>query len=574
MEYDRACQIADLYKTPRYRQLEVFEKYIDGSVYDGRPDFFNPGGDVPLLGRKPCVVFPIGEIAIGSHVDMVLGEKSWPRLKVAGSAISDEAKKKYETLIANVVDQAELRSQMAEALEIAMGARSVALVGCIDKGQIGVQLLSTKGCTLERDSLGRPTRLVETYPYVEEVRDPVNPGKWTWMPMIYRRVIDARRDDVFIPVVATENATAEPITIDPAQSRVHNLGFCPVEWYAFRPRLGRKRAGPDGRAIHERLLDEIDALNIGLSQRTRSAHYAGDPQLWETGVDKDEQIAPQGTISPGSIVDHTGKVIFGRPNSPHRTGRKKGPGAVWRYESHEARVGMLTLPGDAFDAVNSHCKDILSICCEGMYYVRLEYDQARMGTDVSGRALEILHKPQVLYDSKVREDFGPHGIVAAIDLLMRVALAAERNRPGSVYLEGLKEAVSVLETFEQTVEDPNAAVPVLAAGQEPPAPATTTMWMPPQLTLEWGPMFPDTAADIKLKTEAAGEARSSKLISKKTAVGAVAPLYGVVDIEEELAEIEKEPEEHGSLEGAIDALAKGQLPPKPNGKKPQLPNDA
>lgn len=567
MEYTRACEIADLYKNPRFRQLEVLEKYLDGSVYDGRPDFFNPGSDTPLLGRKPCVVYPISEIAIGSHSDMVLGEKSWPRLKVAGTKLADAQKETLETLLGSIVEQAELRSQMAEALETAMASRSVAFVGCIDQGKIGVQLLATKGCTLERDGFGRPTRLTEMYPYVEEVPDPVNPGKWTWLPKLYKRVIDAVSDTVFLPVTATENAQAVPTTADPQQSRAHNLGFCPVEWYAFRPRLGRKRAGPDGRAIHERLLDEIDALNIGLSQRTRSAHYAGDPQLWETGVEKDEQIAPQATITPGSIVDHTGKVIFGRPYGGHRTGRKKGPGAVWRYENHEARVGMLTLPGDAFDAVNAHCKDILSIICEGMYYVRLEYDKATMGTDVSGRALEILHKPQVLFDSKVREDFGPHGISAVLGLLMRVALAADRARPGSVYLDGLKEAETILETFEQAVEDPFAPPVQPVDGEDVKSP-TTTMWMPPDLTLEWGPMFPDTAADIKMKTEAATAARTDKLISKKTAVGAVAPMFGVLDVEEEIDEIEKEPEEHGSLEGAIDALSKGKpLPGKPNGKK-------
>lgn len=566
MDYERACQIADIYKTPRYRQLEVLEKYVDGTCYDDRPDFFNPGSDLPLLARKPCVVYPISEIAIGSHVDMVLGEGSWPRIKVSeSSGIAEAQQETLEALIQSIVDQAELKSQLAEALEIAMGARSVAIVGCIDHGELGVQMLATKGCTLTRDWLGEPEKLEETYPYVEEFQDPTD-RKWKWRPMIYRRVIDRTKDTVFLPVEATESGLAKPTQEDPAQTRTHNLGFCPVVWYSFRPRLGRKRAGPDGRALHERLLDEIDVLNIGLSQRTRSAHYAGDPQLWEAGVEQSEQIAPGATLTPGSIVDHTGKVIFGRPYAPHRSGRKKGPGVVWKYENPEAKVGMLTLPGDAFDAVNTHCRDILAILCEGMYYVRLEPDKARMGTDVSGRALEILHKPQVLYDCKIREDFGPHGICAAVCMLLRVALAAETQRPGSVYLDGLKEARSILEGFNQTIEKPTATAEAQAE--------SVKVWMPAKLDLEWGPMFPDTAADVKAKTEAATAARDGKLISKKTGVAAVAPMFGVIDVEQEVDDLEEEAEDdHGELEGAIDALQKS-VGVKKNGAKQSQADDA
>jgi hypothetical protein len=148
-------------------------------------------------------------------------------------------------------------------------------------------------------------------------------------------------------------------------------------------------------------------------------------------------------------------------------------------------------------------------------------------------------------------------------MLLRIALAAETLRPGSVYLDGLKEARTILESFNQSIEKPKATEDAQAESVQ--------VWMPPRFDLEWGPMFPDTAADVKAKTEAATAARDGKLISKKTGVAAVAPMFGVVDIEQEVDDLEEEAEdEHGELEDAIDELQKSVGVKKNGAKQPQV----
>ena len=66
-----AEQPAATYQSSRYREIDRLERYADGSIYDGRPDFFNPGTDTPLLEREAVHRSPAVEIAIGSHADLV-----------------------------------------------------------------------------------------------------------------------------------------------------------------------------------------------------------------------------------------------------------------------------------------------------------------------------------------------------------------------------------------------------------------------------------------------------------------------------------------------------------------------
>src|SRR5678816_855169 len=64
---------------PRYLELDALEKWTKGTQYDGRPDWWTGGAqEAPLWERKPCVVYPIVQIAISSNTDLVLGEGRFP----------------------------------------------------------------------------------------------------------------------------------------------------------------------------------------------------------------------------------------------------------------------------------------------------------------------------------------------------------------------------------------------------------------------------------------------------------------------------------------------------------------
>src|SRR5262249_8986515 len=124
------------------------------------------------------------------------------------------------------------------------------------------------------------------YPYLQTVQDP-RAGEWVEKCFLYRRVIDDTSDTVYQPAEGQEDGREPRWVVDSAQSTEHGVGFCPVVWYRFLPGCSTA-ADIDGRAIHERVLGMIDALNFALSQRNRGALYASDPIFSEHGVDDDE----------------------------------------------------------------------------------------------------------------------------------------------------------------------------------------------------------------------------------------------------------------------------------------------
>jgi ParB-like nuclease domain len=550
VEKAKALELAELYKSPRFREIERLERYLDGSVYEGRPNFFVDDGS-PLIERKPCAKYLIGKIAIRSHADMVLGEGKWPRIKIRASkryTLSDDQVEAYETFLGCLVDQAELRARLRDQLETSMGARAAVIVGHVKRGQLGVQVFSAKACTLEQDADGCPAKLVIEYPYLEEYQQEID-RKWTWRCMLYRREVTKDYDRVFVPVEATSDGSAKPTAVDKKKSNDHKLGFCPVEWYAFLPPGGHDD-GLCGRALHEHLLSELDVLNIGLSQRTRAAHIAGDPQLYETGVAKNERPAPTGRGISQAILDEKGNAYggLGGALSGGGTSRKRGVGYVWTYNDANARLDQVTLPGEALKAVDEHIQDLARKIGRDMSYVELDPEKAHSGQKSSGRALEILLKPQLDFDGRIREDFGEHGIVAVLSLMVRIAFAANRQKPGGVWLDGLDELMGVIEGFEHQIE-----------GEE------GKQWMPPALDLEWGPFFVDTSAEtLKDKVDGLTAANQGEILSKRTATASISHAVGIDDVDEELEQIALEkaqraaqgPQPGQPIDPAIEAEAK------------------
>jgi hypothetical protein len=108
----------------------------------------------------------------------------------------------------------------------------------------------------------------------------------------------------------------------------------------------------DGVALHERQLEEVDCLNIALSQKQRAAVVAGDPQTIETGVAADHNPAPMGAVSRGIIKtktdasDRSVSVFSSTSNAAtnRKLARMRGSGVVWTYPAADAKVFMLTLP--------------------------------------------------------------------------------------------------------------------------------------------------------------------------------------------------------------------------------------
>src|SRR3954468_7930451 len=74
--YDSARKAFDANVTRRYVALDSLEKWVAGTQYDGRDNWWTD--EKPLWERAPCIVYPIVQIAIQSNVDLCPGDNRFP----------------------------------------------------------------------------------------------------------------------------------------------------------------------------------------------------------------------------------------------------------------------------------------------------------------------------------------------------------------------------------------------------------------------------------------------------------------------------------------------------------------
>ena len=537
--------------SPRFVELDQLERYVVGTQYDGRVPFLAQV-DVPLLERAPNVVYPITANAARSHVDFVLGEGRWPGISLEtdedeqGAAIDDAAADPVEALIGELTEHAKLKPVSRDALAMALTQRTAVALCSVRNGQPRVELLKPGWCTATYDESGDVASLEVSYPYVETYYD-AQERRWKERCMLYRRVIDAQADTTFLPQPAPTPGNDQPLTWtpDPKATSAHNLGFCPVVWYACCKPCGVVN-DVDGRAIHESLLDEIDALNLALSQRNRAALYCGDPQMWATGVDTDGSFAAQGrtaqvSTTEGSFAigptDQTGRV------TRSRGARKKGAGAVWTSERSEAKFGMLTLPGDGLKALDDHIADLKSKISETMSHVDIDLENAKLAENVSGKALAVLFRRQTSFDDRLREDFGDGFLLPVVSMLLRICF---KVRDG-IYVDGVNDALPTLATFERAV-----------AGADAPR------WFV-RLDLSWPPYFGNAPVDQSAVLNVVTATLDAKLCTREMAVEKL-KTEGVIDYSCTTAELleqidDEKAEAVANAQAAMPPAAPSQPPP-------------
>jgi len=532
--------------TPRTVRLERFEHYTKGTQYAGREDFLTPTTDVPLLERAPCIVYPAVESAIRQHVDLALGEGRFPKLTTGVGedeeddlfGLSGDDSETLDTFIANLSEHARFVDVCQDALEAAEGISSTCCVYSFDGfGTLRAEHVETCHAEPTFDASGALVRLEIKYPYVELYA--AEEGKVRARCMFYRRIVDADGDTVFQPAEVKHKGVEPTAGVDQERSVAHGLGFVPCVWYAFKR---RKKGVPDGCAVHETLLDELDALNFSLSQRYRAALYSGDPQMVETGVDQNEQVAPTGSQPRASLKEMRDGdrtiVGFGYSERP-RSARRKGAGVVWRYENPDAKVAMLTLPGDALQAITDQCDDLLDKIEGVLGYTGTSPEQVKGA--LSGKALGFLYQRTTSFVDRVRSDFWHGFMLPSLSVMLRMALTAHNASPGSVYISGITKAAPILERFNREVA---------GAGKR---------WFTPRIKPVWGRYFEQGAEDEKAAVETAAMAFEKGLMTRTIAIEKLRGVF-VFQSAAEIAEmLDKEAEQK-----RVDAMALMQnSAPKP-----------
>lgn len=449
--YSEAVKLVSARMSPRAQRMMNFERYVEGTQYEGRPGFFDRS--VPLWHRAPCIVYPLVANAIASNTDLVLGETRWPRITSRPSendsredqdGLNVEESSLLDKTIVEIERQARFHSAMREAFTAAQGCGSAALIFGVRGGQLFIDSTKARWCEPEFDEMGCVKKLVIEYPYYATIRER---GVWKVVPKMYRREIDDKKDVTFKSARLTASNTEPDWEIE---SKVeHGLGFCPVVWYSFM-RGCSVVDNYDGHPVHEFLLDEVTALDFALSMKHRAALYAGDPQWTEIGVEPGYVPTQTGAIVGVPATSAGGAITSeNRPTGEYRApqnrqGRRKGPGEVWQYESPDVKVQLHSLPGDALTALENHCMDLRMKLAESLSAVFLDADSIRMRASVlSGKALEVIRSRQIDRCEQYRDDCGSRLLLPSLHMLLRVAYMVGKNE--QLNLSNLKPALKILE---------------------------------------------------------------------------------------------------------------------------------
>lgn len=451
--YAQAAQLIAEHLSPRAQRMANLERYVEGTQYLGRPDFFDR--TVPLWHRAPCVVYPLTANAINSNTDLVLGETRWPRITSRPSeddtnmdqaALSLEEASKLDKILYEIERQARYRAAMREAFTAAQGCGSAVCIFGVRGGHLFIDSTKARWCEPEFNEDGSVRKLVIEYPYYATVKER---NCWRVVPKMYRREIDDTKDVTFKAATIT-SAYAEP-NWQVETSIKHDFGFCPVVWYPFM-RGCSVVDNFDGHAIHENLLDEITALDFALSMKHRAALYAGDPQWTEIGVEPGFIPSQIGDIVSVPATSMGGPITSdNRPSGEYRMpsrqqGRRKGPGEVWQYESPDVKVQLHSLPGDALTSLENHCMDLRLKLAESLSAVFLDADSIRMRASVlSGKALEVIRSRQIDRCDQYRDDCGSRLLLPSLHMLLRISYATAQR--GQLRLTGIN---SVLDTLRRS----------------------------------------------------------------------------------------------------------------------------
>lgn len=553
-----AAEIALNYMSPRYRRLERLEAYYDGTQYMGRAPFMATDERAPpLIERAPCVVYGIAKIAIGDLVNFMMGEDRYPHIDAGSSEDDsdmgggdgyglgkDDSAWLERWVNGPLTKCARLKAAFPEGMTMAMKAGAVAMVAAFRRGYPCLEALPAKWCTPTIDpNTGDVIRLEVKYPYIVEERDKLDPKRWVEKCYVYRRVIDNLTDTVYLPGEGREDGLEPAWTPDNTQTAVHGLGYCPVKWYAF-DRSEPTAAHYDGRALHQLLDDEIDALNFSKSMHHRAALYSGDPQIWETGVDEFATVAPPGRaprvqIDPDA-VGPDGKKIGVYTASPrmwrNRGGtRMKGPGVVWRYPDPASKVGMLVLPAGALEEIRSNSDELRKGLAEDMSVVILDPAEVKTMGALSGKALAFMFARQIAKSDKIRQEAGDRLILACVDLLLRMCLDVDRLHPGGLRIPGIRKALGILKGFERDT---------MTGGTDPitGTPMATVQWFGPRLELEWGKYFQASAEEENFIVTLCVQAKTAGLMPLEVILEKLRSVFPFKSTEELMEALEEEAE--------------------------------
>jgi len=502
----RIVNLSHLCGSARFRRMDTAEAYYRCTQYDGRRYDWNgnmrgygqaadiaPGWYVPLKLRRPSARYDLARLVVQRFTAMVFGSERFPEIVIDG----DDDAQDYTRALA---EAAKLPARMQEIRNKGGAQGSVgASFGFVDgKPRVSVhngkhiQVLSWADRYARR-----PAEVLEAYSYPRTVWD-TKSGRPKEVTMYFARYWSEDVEVTWDPI--PDDVARQPGWQKWQHKAIrHGYGFCPFYWFQNTP----ESDDVDGDSDFEGQQDKIDEINTLLSATSKGTVANVDPTLV---VKDDPQTANTGTIRKGSE-----NAIY-----------SKGGAEYLELKGESLKAG-LALKNDQkqefLDTVGCVLGDPEKLAAAGL----------------SAAALRILYMPMLSRCDVFRDQYG-EGMVQLLTGMLTAAKMIHEQEEGPV----VQTADGARLQDKPTVELPPRMVEDEVTGEQ-----ITQERVPGEsdvITLNWPPYFPNTWEDIKAAVEATQAARggSSALISRKTALENLAPMFGVADVDQELEAMDED----------------------------------
>ena len=528
-QQDLARFSADLVRmgeSPRYWRINRLEQWYLGTQYDTRPSFWSQ--DVPLRERAPVVQSQFTRSAVQRLATLVFGDRSFPRLKVEAegyrTTLAATERDALQALVDEITRALALSKRMREVLTEGLKSGAACVIVGLVEGRPSLQVVPSKWCTPTLRADGSVEAMCIEYKVPGD-----DPKRWR----LHRREITATEDRTYAPVDVVEGTPPKwgDYTSIPVEC-------CPVVWVRNDAEATATRDQIDGHALVEGLEDEVEALDMELSQLYRNALYNGEPQLVQIGVDGDASMtAPQGRTAGATEERFSwlNSVIpgFARGTGNSNAAAKKAPGKLWKLpQGGDAK--MVESTGAGAEIIRGAITELRRVLTDASGVVLFDADSLG-GGDLAARTLQLMHAPMLDHADNLRVEYGD-ALCRIVDMMIRVLSGRIAQTMGAL-----------MRTYDR-------AAPVLARlyGVGPDG---SRRWIGVPVTLAWGDYFEPSAMDRKSAVETALLASGgAPVLSHRSAVASIAAMFGVQDVD---AEVESAKAAHAATQGIVtDAITK------------------
>lgn len=509
-----ACATYDARKTdwnglPALDKLESEAMSAAGSI---PPGFYDANSDVPLKFRRPSAPYYLGRVIVQRFTGLLFSQARHPAVGCKTDPLTDAWLQAF-------VAETRLWSRMVTGRAYGGAMGSLAVGFKVLNGKPSVEVHDPRWCTpVFKDRQAHVIESMEKrYQFLDQLRDPET-GNWVEAPFWYRRVIDERTDTTWNQVPVGEGK--EPRWDDfPSTVVEHGFGECPVVWVQNVEVENSVDGDPDCHGVFD-LIERIDAL---YSQADRGTVANCDPTPVITSNEWKEPSVRKGSSNAITLE------IGGSAQYLELTGAggKAALELAAVFEEKALRVARC----------------VLDINISG---------PARSEEETAQNYSSMLEQADV-----IREQYGEKGIKVLLEMVLRCARKLAEPKQVEVAQGEYRVVTDVIMLPPRVVTEDDGAQYLeeveIGTGE--------------RVELEWPSFVKPPLADIQLAAQAAGTALAGGLLDRETAIGFIAPYFGVVNVKELVMKAAAEAEQN--MQAMADQVtARAREPAPPGGNNP------